>query len=129
MSKKRRSCKNYLQLNKKKYANSCPGNTTVYTERTREVLSILRHWLATIFLTKWLLISQNVNMGIIYPKISNWEKNMEAFYTVIANLFHILGIILICSSLFGMNKRHCNKYIKLATVVLADVSNVVLIVY
>lgn len=50
---------------------------------------------------------------------------MEAFYTVIANLFHILGIILICSSLFGMNKRHCNKYIKLATVVLADVSNVV----
>ena len=43
MSKKTTFVQNYLQLNKKKYANSCPGNTTVYTERTREVYKWV-HW-------------------------------------------------------------------------------------
>ena len=49
---------------------------------------------------------------------------MNILSNIIANLFHILGILLICSNLFRMEKKNCNIYKKIIVILIVDIANV-----
>ncbi len=49
---------------------------------------------------------------------------MNILSNIIANLFHILGILLICSDLFRMEKKNCNIYKKIIVILIVDIANV-----